>query len=170
MNKKSNSNKNQDKDSTDIEIDDYLKRIMVSPLEKKIDEFSEKIEEEFSEIVSNVNNLPKAGTIAVCVKDSIKDLLEQQLEELEINDNFNKLHGNQEEIQAFLSDSLIPFLEEFRTSVDMDIKEIKEKIDRIENEMAKSKKEIPLYKIISLIVNFCVLGIGIYFILLHFFQ
>lgn len=170
MNKNSNSNKNQYVDSTDMEIDDYLKKIMVTPLENKIDNFSEKIEEEFSEIENAVDALPTAGAIEGHVKDSIERLLEQQLEELKINDNFDKLNGNQEEIKAFLSDSLIPFLEEFRTSVDVDIKEIKGKIDRIENEMAKSKKEFPLYKTISLVVNFSLLGIGIFFIFLHFFH
>lgn len=255
MNKNSNSNKNQDVDSTDMEIDDYLKKIMVTPLENKIDNFSEKIEEEFSEIENAVDALPTAGAIEECVKKSVERLLEQQLEELKINDNFDNLNENQEEIKAFLSDNLIPFLEEFRTSVDVDIKEIKEKIgsefsvirdivkdlpkvetiseyvensvkrlleqqlegleidsifaklkgnqeeikeflsnaltpslqdikssadtdinfmkekiDKLETEIAKSKREFSLYKIISFIVNFSVLGIGIYFIFLHFFQ
>ena len=41
-------------------------------------------------------------------------------------------------------------------------------LQQIQN--TKSKKEIPLYKIISLVVNFSLLGIGIFLIFLHFFH
>ena len=200
MNKDSNPNKTQITDTTDKEITDYLKKIMVTPLENKIDNFSEKIEEEFSKIEYIVNGLPTAGAIEGRVKDSVKRLLEQQSQKLKINENFNKLSENQKEIRDFLCqlnevlkeelkinenfntlsenqeeirDSLkefIPSLENFKTSTDADMKELKEKIDELENEIAKSKRKFSLYKFISLIAIFSVFGICLFFLILHFFK
>ena len=200
MNKDSNPNKTQITDTTDKEITDYLKKIMVTPLENKIDNFSEKTAEEFSKIEYIVNGLPTAGAIEGRVKDSVKRLLEQQSQKLKINENFNKLSENQKEIRDFLCqlnevlkeelkinenfntlsenqeeirDSLkefIPSLENFKTSTDADMKELKEKIDELENEIAKSKRKFSLYKFISLIAIFSVFGICLFFLILHFFK
>lgn len=202
MNK--NSNETQFTDSTDKEISDYLKSLMVLPIEREIKNSSEQREKEFSEIRDIVSNFPTTGKIAGAVEAPLKRLLEKQLEEfkeevkisenfvnlsenqeeiinllcqlneelkeeLKINENFNKLSENQEEIRDSLKE-FIPSLENFKTSIDTDIKEMKEKIFELENEIAKSKRKFSLYKFISLIAIFSVFGICLFFLILHFFK
>ncbi len=142
---------------------------MKNKISQNIKKTDDPLNDEFEQIFDDL--------IISKVKDSLKEMENKILDKLtevnktnteEVKKNVNSIISYMPKVAEQIATKLAEnedFIEELSNTLE---EVINSTLQQIQN--TKSKKEFPLYKIISLVVNFSLLGIGIFFIFLHFFH
>jgi len=134
-------------------------------IKKTDDPLNDEFEQIFDDlIISKVNN--RISEMENKILDKLTEVNKTNTEEIKKNVNsiISYMPKVAEQIATKLAENE-DFIEELSNTLE---EVINPTLQQIQN--TKSKKEIPLYKIISLVVNFSLLGIGIFLIFLHFFH